>query len=119
MVYVDEVEVEVSVVYVKFFGWLCIYVMISLGQCYVILLILGYYKCYLEVVVELMLVQCIFDMLEEGYDVFLVVVCELFDFGLIYCQLGSIFSIFCVVFVYLDKYGLLQYFGDFLNYVCL
>lgn len=116
---IDYVNVEVCNVLLWLSGKMCIYVMMGFGQSYVVLLIVCYQEDNFDVLVELMLVQWMLNLVEEGYDVLIVIVLQLFDLGYVVQICGMSCSVFVVLCEYLVWYGMLQMFDELLNYVCL
>lgn len=115
VVVLEEVDDLLLVGSVKFVGLLCINVFVIFGILYLVLLWLIFLECYLEVELDIIFLDCIVDIIDEGYDLVICIV-WLVDFMLIYCKFISISLFICVLFVYLEVYGMLCYLYELVQY---
>lgn len=113
----DFVEVEQVVMQLQqvLLGLLWIILLIEFGQMFFVSL-LGDFMCqYLQIIVEVELVLCSVDLLQEGVDI-VIMVGQLEDFILVVCCLFFISCWFCVSFDYLVVYGMLILVVEFVGY---
>lgn len=82
---------------------------------WVILFLLEFCECYLELELQLSSNDCLVDLLCEGVDCVLWVG-ELYDFSLVGWYLVDLLQVICVSVVYLECYGYLWQFVEFGGY---
>lgn len=99
-------------------GFLCIMISIFFVQIQLIQVVVEYGCCYLGVVVDLLVLDCIVNLVEECIDL---VICMInwLEFNLIVCLLGVCYLVICVMLDYFVCYGMLCKVEDLVLYNCL
>lgn len=113
----DVLEVEVQMYMCEFEGLLCfvVYMMVVLN--WFVLLIVGFKCVYLNVCFDVMLIECLVDLVGEGYDIGIVVLYMLMSELIVVWLVECILVVIVVMFVYLQMYVCFEMLVDFVDYV--
>lgn len=118
----DDFEV-VDVVFILmqqgFSGLLWVSVLLIFVFICLILVILVFFQCYLDLCLELFLQDGCQDLIVEGIDLVLCGSDWVVDFGLVVCLLLVLEYVFCVVLVYFSQYGQLLWLEVLCEYECI
>lgn len=115
IVEIVEVDVSFQIGNCKLSGVLCVYMLSLFGWCIVLLLLLIFWQCYLDIMFELGLFDCYVDLVEEGIDCMIWV--GLFeDLLMVVWCIGMFKCVMCVLFDYFVCYGELNEIVDFVEY---
>lgn len=114
---VELIENEVFVQVFELYGFVCVNVLMLFGLCYLLLVLLVFFECYLCVDIDFVFIDYIVDIVLGGFDVVICIV-ELNDLMLCLCCFCVVCWLFVVLFVYFDWCGCFMYLCDIEQYVC-